>query len=72
VNTWLISCHSVLAQWNSPGVRPDGLSMATTLPERHAERAQSGHAQRAYGEVFVIGIDFHLHRRSSLILYFFS
>ena len=29
VNTWLISCQRVDAQWNVPGLRPDGLSMAT-------------------------------------------
>ena len=28
VNTWLISCHSVEAQWKLPGGRPEGLSMA--------------------------------------------
>ena len=31
--TWLSSCHRVLAQWKLPGVRPDGLSIATTLPK---------------------------------------
>ena len=29
VYTWLISCHSVEAQWKVPGLRPEGLSMAT-------------------------------------------
>ena len=30
--------------------------------EGDAQRAQAGHAQRAHGEVFVVGIDLHLHR----------
>src|SRR4051812_40143782 len=30
--TWLSSCHMVLAQWKLPGLRPDGLSIATTYP----------------------------------------
>src|SRR5437016_13183061 len=30
--TWLNSCHSVLAQWNWPGGRPLGESIATYLP----------------------------------------
>ena len=32
------------------------------IAERHAQRAQAGHAHGAHGEVFVVGIDFHLHR----------
>ena len=75
VNTWLISCHRVEAQWKLPGGRPEGLSMAmraVMADERDAQRAQPGHAQRAHGEIFVVGVDLHLHRLSSLIRYFFS
>ena len=54
----------------SPGLRPDGLSIATTSPNVTPKRAQSRHAQRAHGEVFMIRIDFHLHRPRQLHLVF--
>ena len=68
--TWLSSCHIVLAQWKSPGLRPPGESIATTLSERHAQRAQSRHAHGADGEIFMIRINFHLHRLGQLELVF--
>ena len=34
--------------------------------EGDAQRAQAGHAQRAHGKVFVVGIDLHLHRARQL------
>ena len=70
VKTWLISCHSVESQWKLPGGRPEGLSMAMSVSEGHAERAQAGHAQRAHGEILVIGIGLHLDGAVQLELVF--
>ena len=42
------------------------------VAERHAQRAQAGHAQRAHREIVVVGVDLHLHRLLSLNRYFFS
>ena len=55
----------------SPGLRPDGLSMAMAPPKLLAvnvtPRAPSaGHAQRAHREVFVIRVNFHCNRLSEL------
>ena len=36
--------------------------------EGDAQRAEAGHAQRAHGEIFVIGIELHLHRAGQLHL----
>jgi len=42
------------------GWPPGGAVHGDDVVKGHAQRAQAGHAQRAHGEVFVIGIDLHL------------
>ena len=52
-----------LPQLKSPGLRAaEGESMATTSPKVTPSAPEAGHAHRADGEVFVVGIDFKLHR----------
>ena len=66
MKTWLISCQSVEPQLKSPGLRAEGLSMATTSPKVTPRAPSPGMPSGAHGEVFVIGIDLNLNRAGKL------
>ena len=60
--TCVNSCHSVLPQLNSSGLRADGESITTSLPKHTPKRAKPRHREGADGKVVMIGIHFKANR----------
>ena len=53
------------------GRAPGGAVQGYDFAESNAEGAEAGHSQRAHGEIFVVGIELHLHRAGQLHLVLF-